>query len=59
MSVTGTPESPVEPTNTFEVLPSLTDPPMNKFRFVACCTQNFLCGLTDSAPGALIPYMEK
>ncbi|KAI0398976.1 MFS general substrate transporter [Xylaria palmicola] len=48
-----------EPTNAFEILPSLTDPPMNKFRFFACCVQTLLGGLTDSAPGALIPYMEK
>ncbi|KAI8630541.1 MFS general substrate transporter [Xylariaceae sp. FL1651] len=56
MSVPGT---PAEPTNAFEVLPSLTNPPMNKYRFIAVCLQNALCGLTDSAPGALIPYMEK
>ncbi|KAI1503700.1 major facilitator superfamily domain-containing protein [Biscogniauxia marginata] len=56
MSVPGT---PAEPGDVFvEVLPSLTDPPMNKFRFATCCFQNFLGGLTDSAPGALIPYME-
>ncbi|KAI0478091.1 MFS general substrate transporter [Xylaria cf. heliscus] len=54
----GTPE-PAEPTNAFEVLPSLTDPPMNKFRFITCCVQTLMNGLTDSAPGALIPYMEK
>ncbi|KAF2993191.1 hypothetical protein E8E14_000584 [Neopestalotiopsis sp. 37M] len=32
---------------------------MNKYRFGALCVQTFLAGLTDSAPGALIPYMEK
>ncbi|KAI0439519.1 MFS general substrate transporter [Xylaria telfairii] len=58
MSAPGSPESP-EPTNAFEVLPSLTDPPMNMYRFIACCAQTLLNGLTDSAPGALIPYMEK
>ncbi|KAI1494339.1 major facilitator superfamily domain-containing protein [Biscogniauxia mediterranea] len=41
-----------------EALPSLTDPPMNRYRFATCCFQSFLGGLTDSAPGALIPYME-
>ncbi|KAI1128582.1 MFS general substrate transporter [Nemania abortiva] len=57
----GTPDAAGAPANanTFEVLPSLTDPPKNKFRFAACCTQTLVSGLTDSAPGALIPYMEK
>ncbi|TRX89324.1 hypothetical protein FHL15_009761 [Xylaria flabelliformis] len=54
----GTPES-TEPANVVEVLPTLTDPPMNKFRFIAVCAQTLLNGLTDSAPGALIPYIEK
>ncbi|KAI0802137.1 major facilitator superfamily transporter [Xylaria sp. FL0064] len=48
-----------DPLNTFEVLPSLTDPPMNKFRYAACCVQVLLAGLIDSANGALIPYIEK
>ncbi|KAI1775292.1 major facilitator superfamily domain-containing protein [Hypoxylon cercidicola] len=55
MSVPGT---PAEPADAVEALPSLNDPPKNKFRLAACCFQNFLGGLTDSAPGALIPYME-
>lgn len=42
-----------------EALPSLSSHPMNKFRFGAVCAQTLLAGLTDSAPGALIPYMEK
>lgn len=53
------PGTPVdEPADAFGVLPSLFDPPMNKYRLAACCTMNLLGGLTDSAPGALIPYME-
>ncbi|KAI0161730.1 major facilitator superfamily domain-containing protein [Hypoxylon sp. FL1284] len=52
------PASPAEPADAVEALPSLNDPPKNKFRLAACCFQNFLGGLTDSAPGALIPYME-
>ncbi|KAI1269300.1 MFS general substrate transporter [Xylariaceae sp. FL1019] len=56
MSMPGT---PAEPTEGFEVLPSLTNPPMNKFRLMAVCLFTFLGGITDSAPGALIPYMEK
>lgn len=71
MSIPGTPGAPerrgswanpdadVDVNNIFEVRPSLTDPPMNKYRYAACCVQTLLSGLTDSAPGALIPYMEK
>ncbi|KAI0136781.1 major facilitator superfamily transporter [Xylariales sp. AK1849] len=57
MSAPGTPSEP--PVPAIEALPSLTNPPMNKYRFSALCVQTFLAGLTDSAPGALIPYMEK
>lgn len=57
LSVPGTPGA--DANNIFEVLPSLTDPPRNKYRYAACCAQTLLSGLTDSAPGALIPYMEK
>ncbi|OTB03276.1 hypothetical protein M426DRAFT_60723 [Hypoxylon sp. CI-4A] len=55
MSIPGT---PAEPADAVDVLPGLNDPPMNKYRLIACCTQNFMGGLTDAAPGALIPYME-
>lgn len=41
-----------------DALPSLSNPPMNKFRLMACCSINLVLGLTDAAPGALIPYME-
>jgi len=63
-SVPGTPPldevpDPGQPAKASQILLTLTDPPMTKFRFAAICTQNFLGGLTDSAPGALIPYMEK
>ncbi|MCJ1378499.1 hypothetical protein MMC17_001598 [Xylographa soralifera] len=37
---------------------SLFKPPMNKWRFVAACLMCFANGLNDSAPGALIPYIE-
>ncbi|KAI0473529.1 major facilitator superfamily domain-containing protein [Xylariaceae sp. FL0804] len=53
------PGTPAEPADVFEALPTLTNPPMNKYRLATCCLQNFVGGLTDSAPGALIPYMEK
>ncbi|KAI2636937.1 MFS general substrate transporter [Hypomontagnella submonticulosa] len=55
MSIPGT---PVEPPDAVDALPTLNDPPMNKYRLASCCFQNFLGGLTDAAPGALIPYME-
>ncbi|KAI0419262.1 major facilitator superfamily transporter [Xylaria grammica] len=60
MSAPTTPgEMLADPMSTFEVLPGLMDPPMNKFRFASCCVQNLLSGINDSAPGALIPYIEK
>lgn len=43
----------------FEVLQSISDPHMNRYRMAASCLMNFGNGLNDSAPGALIPYMEK
>ncbi|KAI1367874.1 major facilitator superfamily transporter [Xylaria arbuscula] len=58
-STPGVAEPLDDPLNSFEALPGLTDPPMNKYRFGAVCTQNLLMGLVDSAPGALIPYIEK
>lgn len=59
MSEPGTPPSGEPSILAIEAIPSLTDPPMNKYRFAAVCVQTLLAGLTDSAPGALIPYMEK
>jgi len=32
---------------------------MNRFRVLSVCLLNFGNGLSDSAPGALIPYIEK
>ncbi|RYP55088.1 hypothetical protein DL769_010241 [Monosporascus sp. CRB-8-3] len=52
------PGTPAEPADAFEALPSFLDPPMNRFRVASCCMMNLMGGLTDSAPGALIPYME-
>ncbi|KAI0393500.1 MFS general substrate transporter [Xylariaceae sp. FL0594] len=34
-----------------QLLRTLNDPPMTKYRFAAVCAQNLLGGLTDSAPG--------
>ncbi|KAI1455989.1 MFS general substrate transporter [Annulohypoxylon moriforme] len=58
MTAPGIPDESAEPADAVDALPSLNDPPMNKFRLASCCLQNFMAGLTDSAPGALIPYME-
>ncbi|KAF8854208.1 MFS general substrate transporter [Acephala macrosclerotiorum] len=43
----------------FDVLQSFSNPPMNRFRMLSVCLMNFGNGLNDSAPGALIPYIEK
>lgn len=42
-----------------EALQTLSDPSMNKWRFLSACLMNLANGLNDSAPGALIPYMEE
>ncbi|KAL8745503.1 MAG: hypothetical protein Q9190_002355 [Brigantiaea leucoxantha] len=42
-----------------EALQTLSNPPMNKYRLFSACLMCFGNGLNDSAPGALIPYMEK
>ncbi|ROW13981.1 hypothetical protein VPNG_04094 [Cytospora leucostoma] len=42
-----------------EALQSVWDPYMNRFRLMSVCLINFLNGLSDSASGPLIPYMEK
>ncbi|TVY84286.1 Bypass of stop codon protein [Lachnellula suecica] len=38
---------------------SFSNPPMNRFRMASVCLLNFGNGLSDSAPGALLPYVEK
>lgn len=40
------------------VVPSWSYPSMNKWRVLAACLQYFGNGMNDSAPGALIPYLE-
>ncbi|KAK0636830.1 major facilitator superfamily domain-containing protein [Bombardia bombarda] len=42
-----------------EAKQSITEPYMNRFRLLAVCLVNFGNGMSDSAPGALIPSMEK
>jgi hypothetical protein len=39
-----------------EAMQSFSSPPMNRFRMLSVCLLNFGNGLSDSAPGALIPY---
>lgn len=41
-----------------DVVQSLSNPPMNRYRLISACLMCFGNGLNDSAPGALIPYME-
>ncbi|KAH7319824.1 MFS efflux transporter [Stachybotrys elegans] len=52
------PASPVPPDTAAEVLPTIWQPFMNRFRVLAVCMANFSNALNDSAAGALIPYME-
>ena len=42
-----------------DTVQSFSNPPMNRFRMVSVSLMNFGNGLNDSAPGALIPYIEK
>lgn len=42
-----------------ELAPSVWDPYKNRFRFIASCLLSLCGGLSDSAPGALLPYIEK
>ena len=44
--------------NVVDAVQSLSNPPMNKWRFFAACLMCLANGLNDSAPGALIPYIE-
>ncbi|KAG9234628.1 major facilitator superfamily domain-containing protein [Amylocarpus encephaloides] len=50
---------PASPVQEVAALQSFSKPPMNRFRMSAVCLMNFTNGLNDSAPGALIPYIEK
>jgi fucose permease len=40
------------------VSPSLKSPPRNMSRFINACLISIVLGLNDSAPGALLPYIE-
>ena len=41
------------------VTPSVKHPYMNKWRVASTCVAFFIQGMNDSAPGALLPYMER
>ena len=41
------------------VVPSFAYPKMNKWRVLSACLEYFGNGMSDSAPGALIPYIER
>lgn len=42
-----------------EIAQTLSNPAINKYRLFSACLMCFGNGLNDSAPGALIPYLEK
>lgn len=52
------PPSPTE-NEGVDAMQSFSNPPMNRYRMLSVCLMNFGNGLSDSAPGALIPYVEK
>lgn len=53
------PASPVPSDDVVEMMPTVWDPFMNRFRLLAVCLANLGNALSDGAAGALIPYMEK
>jgi hypothetical protein len=55
---TSRPATPTRGSEGFEAMQSVWNPPMNRCRMLAVCTMSFCTGLNDSAPGALIPYIE-
>ena len=50
-----TPKSP-EASN---IVPTFSFPKMNRWRVLSACLEYFGNGMNDSAPGALIPYIEE
>ena len=53
------PPSPLNQTDSVDIVQSFSNPPMNRYRMLAVCLMTFANGLNDSAPGALIPYIER
>ncbi|KAJ6784218.1 hypothetical protein PWT90_01796 [Aphanocladium album] len=56
MSRPGTPDAPADAAT---VLPTIWEPHMNRYRLMLTCATALAEGMSDSAAGALIPYMEK
>ncbi|TQS32633.1 hypothetical protein Golomagni_07046 [Golovinomyces magnicellulatus] len=52
-------DMPLQQQNAVGVVPSVWDPYMNRFRFLATCVSTVADALSDGAAGALIPYIEK
>jgi fucose permease len=52
------PSSP-QPTAVVSIVQNWCDPPINRWRLLSGCVIFFGMGMNDSAPGALIPYIEK
>jgi hypothetical protein len=50
--------SPTHEIGGFEAMQSFSNPPMNKYRMLSVCLVSLAMGMNDSAPGALIPYIE-
>lgn len=42
-----------------EALQNVWDPYMNRFRLLSACCMNLMNGMSDSASGPLLPYMER
>lgn len=53
------PSTPSAQADAVDAVPSVWQPYMNRFRLPAICLASLGNGLSDSAAGALIPYMEK
>lgn len=51
--------APISQAAATDVIRSLHSPKKNKWRFMSACCMFIANGLSDSAPGALIPYMEQ
>lgn len=52
-------DGPLQEISAVGVVPSIWDPYMNRFRFLATCVTTIADALSDGAAGALIPYVEK
>ncbi len=57
MSRPGTPDAP--PADAAAVVPTIWEPHRNRFRLMLTCATALAEGMSDSAAGALIPYMEQ